>query len=177
MRYRTHNMLRLAGNTPLITLEQAEILSDISIDNFHFKVTLNPVESGSCILWFRDGLVGEFFDALGKFTHFDKRNVLDFIVRYSTSLDLREEIEKRKFERRVDNLSPSFFTVLERLDGHAKEIAYKNLFDLDVIIEKRELARKRKIMARKFHPDAGGDGRAMTVINEAFEYLNARAVS
>ncbi|MFH0880009.1 MAG: hypothetical protein V2A34_09885, partial [Lentisphaerota bacterium] len=130
-----------------------------------------------CILWFRDGHVSEVFEALGKFTHFDKRNVLDFIVRYTTSMDLRDEIEKRKFERRIDNLSPAFFKMLEQLDGQAKEVAYKNLFDLDDIIEKRELAKKRKIMARKFHPDAGGDNQAMSVINEAFEYLNSRAVS
>lgn len=170
-------MLRLVGSSPLITLEEAEILSEVSIDNFSFKVTLNPIEKSSCILWFRDVHVGELFEALGKFTHFDKRNVLDFIVRYSTNIQLREEIDKRKFERRIDTLSPAFFKMLEQLDGHAKETAYKNLFDLDHIIEKRDLVRKRKIMAKKFHPDAGGDTRAMSVINEAFEYLNSRAVS
>ena len=26
-------------------------------------------------------------------------------------------------------------------------------------------------MARKFHPDVGGDDHAMSVINEAYEYL------
>ena len=175
VKVKSYNMLRLVNNSPVISLEEAEILSEVSIDNFHYKVTLNPVEQGSCILWFRDSLLSNVFEALGKFTHFDKRNVLDFIVRYSTSMDLREEIEKRQFERRLENLPPSFFETLERLDGQAKEMAFRNLYDLDNIIEARELARKRKIMARKFHPDAGGDTRAMTVINEAYEFLSTRA--
>jgi hypothetical protein len=170
-------MLRLFEPTQIISLERAEILSEVTIDNFHFKVTLNPVEKGSCILWFRDSYLDELFQALGKFTHFEKRNVLDFIIRYSTSVDLREEIDKRHFERRLDNLSPAYFKVIESLDGHAKETAYRTLYDLDDIIEKRELAKKRKIMAKKFHPDAGGDHKAMTVINEAYEYLLNRATS
>ena len=170
-------MLRFLESDSVISLEQAEILSDVSIDNFQFKVTLNPVEKASCILWFKDCHLSDVFEALGKFSHFDKRNVLDFIVRYSTSVDLREEIERRQFERRVDNLPPSYFKILENLDEPAKENAYRNMFDLDDIIEKGELAKKRKIMAKKFHPDAGGDHRAMTVINEAYEYLLTRASS
>ncbi|HBA84080.1 MAG TPA: hypothetical protein DCZ95_08305 [Verrucomicrobia bacterium] len=168
-------MLRLFEPTNVISLERAEVLSEATIDNFHFKVTLNPVEKSSCILWFKDCLVSDIFEALGKFSYFDKRNVLDFIVRYSTSVDLREEIDKRHFERRIDNLSPSYFKVIETLDERSKESAYRTLYDLDDIIEKGELAKKRKIMAKKFHPDAGGDHRAMTVINEAYEFLLTRA--
>ncbi len=175
MIFQGYNILSLSGADRLIVIDEAEVLSEVAIDNFHFKVTLNPVEQSSCILWFRDTLVDDCFEALGKFTHFDKRNVLDFIVRYSTSLALREEIERRKFERRIETLSPSIFRQIEMLEGRKKEEAYRNIFDLDAIIEKRDLVRKRKIMAKKFHPDAGGDVRAMTVINEAYEYLLSRA--
>ncbi len=170
-------MLRLFGSEVVISLEHAEILSEVSIDNFHFKATLNPVERDSCILWFKDERISEVFEALGKFSRFDKRNVLDFIVRYSTSVELREEIEKRQFERRIDQLSPSYFKLLEQLDDRAKEVAYRTLYDLDDNIERDELAKKRKIMAKKFHPDAGGEHEAMTVINEAYEYLLNRASS
>lgn len=175
MQLRSYNLLRFLNSEAVIAMEDSEILSEISIDHYHFKVTLNPIEEGSCILWFKDARIAEVFEALGKFSRFDKRNVLDFIVRYATNVELREEIEHRQFAQRVENLPPEFFRLLERLDEKRKEAAFRSLYDLDDIIEPTELARKRRIMARKFHPDAGGNSRAMSVINEAYEYLAARA--
>ena len=58
-----------------------------------------------------------------------------------------------------------------------KATAYRYLFDLDDAIEERDLVRKRRIMAMKFHPDRGGTSHAMSVVNEAYEFLlnSARA--
>ncbi|NCC50992.1 MAG: hypothetical protein EOM20_07220 [Spartobacteria bacterium] len=156
---------------PVIYMQYCEMLSEISIDDLHFKVTLSPIPENFCILWFKDSRVSYSFEALGKFSRFDKRSVLDFIVRYSTTNSLREEIARKRFERKLETLAPCFFEQIEQLSYEKKIDAYKNLYNLDSIIEKRDLAKKRKIMAQKFHPDVGGDTRAMSVINEAYEYL------
>ncbi len=172
-----YNMLRFFDAGSLIAMENAEILCEASIDDYHYKVTLNPIEPDSCILWFRDARISLSFNALGRFSFFEKRKVLDFIVRYSTNAELRRDIEHKKFERRISNIAPSFFKTFHTLSPRQKEMAYRNLYDLDAAIEKGDLARRRRIMARKFHPDAGGDGQAMSVINEAYEYLLTRARS
>jgi len=156
---------------PMIYMQYCEVLSEISIDDLHFKVTWSPIPENFCILWFKDTRLADSFEALGKFTRFDKRRVLDFIVRYSTTSSLREEVAKKRFERKLDGLQECFFEQIEQLNDENKINAYKNIFNLDSIIEKRDLAQKRRIMARKFHPDVGGDDRAMSVINEAYEYL------
>ena len=175
MKFGDYNRLWLSESRTLICLERSEILSEIAIDNYHFKVSWSPVHREYCVLWFRDALVSSSYEVLGKFSHFERRNVLHFVTRYSTNELLREEIERRKFERRIENLPASYIHRLNHLSGAAREQAYRNLYNLDYIIERKDLARKRKIMAKKFHPDTGGDGRAMTVINEAYEYLLSRA--
>ena len=175
MRNWDFNLLRLPGSDTLIAMESAELLSEVTIDDYHFKVTLNPIDISTCIIWFRDTRITELFEALGKFTHFDKKKVLKFIVRYVTSPDLREEIHKRRFEKRLESLPPEFFRNVKYIPDSKKELAYRDMFNLDVIIEKRELDKKRRIMAKKFHPDAGGDHKTMSVINEAYEFLMDRA--
>lgn len=155
----------------ILDLNQAEVLSDISIDSYQFKVTLHPWLDGRCVLWFRDESVNGRYNALGHFTQFDKRNVLFFIARYATSPDLREEIETRRFERQLDGLTRGYFDSVERKSRLDKTSAFRSLFNLDAEIDPDSLARRRRIMARKFHPDAGGDDKTMSLINEAYEYL------
>lgn len=153
----------------------SEVLLDVVVDTFHFRVTSNPWKKGACVVWFRRVDASPVFEALGQFSRFDKREVLVFVARYSTSRQLREEIEKRKFEKKVQHLSPSYLERLERLRDWQKRVAYRSLFNLDSVIEQPPLDTKRRIMARRFHPDAGGDNRYMTLINEAFNYLAAHA--
>lgn len=154
-----------------IDLEQSEVLSDISVDEFDFKVTLHPWLNGRCVLWFRDIRSGCEFEALGHFTNFDKRGILFFIARYSTSGELREEIEHRRFERRVDGLTRDFFSQVERMSRADKTAAFRSLFNLDTEIDPNALARRRRTMVRKFHPDAGGDNDTMSLINAAYDHL------
>jgi hypothetical protein len=155
----------------MIYMQYCEVLSEISIDEMHFRVTWSPVPDDFCILWFKDSRISPSYEALGKFSHFDKRRVLDFVMRYTTTASLREEIQRKRFERKIDSLPSYFFERIQQLSYQDKIKAYKSLYNLDAIIEKQDLARKRRIMARKFHPDAGGNDRAMSVINEAYEYL------
>lgn len=159
-----------------LDLDRSEVLSTISIDEFDFKVTLHPWLDGRCVLWFRDEREGLAFEALGHFTHFDKRNILFFVSRYATSEALRREIENRRFARRVDGLTRDFFVQVERLSRADKTAAFRSLFNLDAEIEADALARRRRVMVRKFHPDAGGDNETMSLINEAYEHL-ARTVA
>ena len=155
----------------VLDLNQAEILSEISIDGYQFKVTLHPWLDGRCVLWFRDESVNGRFNALGHFTEFDKRKILFFVSRYATSSDLREEIETRLFARQLDGLTQGFFDQVERKSRRDKTAAFRSLFNLDAEIDSDSLARRRRIMARKFHPDAGGNDEIMSLINEAYEHL------
>lgn len=149
----------------------SETLLEATVDNFGFRATWSPIEKETCILWFRDVYVSQMFDALGKFSRFDKRKILEFITRFSTSQALRQEIELRKFEQKISNLPPNYFASIDKLSASRKQREYRQLFNLDSVIEKISIDRKRKIMAKKFHPDAGGDNLSMTIINEAYEFL------
>lgn len=151
------------------------VLMEITVDTFHFRVTPAPWKREGCVLWFCRTDVRAQFEALGQFSTYDRRTVLEFVTRYSTSQGLRAEIEKRKFERRVQNLSLAYFERLERMRAWQKLAAYRSLFNLDSAIEQPPLDAKRRIMARRFHPDSGGSNRQMTFINEAFNYLAARS--
>jgi len=159
----------------MIALNYTELLSEITIDHYYFKITWSPILKNACILWFRDAQASRSFEALGQFSQFDKRAVLDFIVRYSTSAELRVEIDARRFERKVASLPPHFFKSIEKLSVKDKERAYRHLFSLDDEIRPQTLAARRRIMARKFHPDAGGDHHKMTLINQAYDFLSTRA--
>jgi hypothetical protein len=162
----------------LIRLEDCELLSEIEIDNLSFKITLSPVHEGGCILWFKDKFTTQFYCALGRFSHFDKRDVLNFIVKYAISPELREEISRRQFLCRLEHLPPYYFKKFEHLTDKEKELAFMELYDLDsVIVDKEKLAIRRRLMAKKFHPDRGGDPKAMMIINEAYEFLLQRVAS
>ncbi len=162
---------------PLINMDYTEVLSEISVDDYHFKVTCNPVLSGSCILWFRDARIAHAFEALGQFSYFDKRSILFFITRYATSADLRQEIDNRRFERKVGGLAPHFFRHIEQLSLRDKELAYRRLFNLDAEIDPDCLKARRRIMTKQFHPDVGGNDYAMAMINEAYDFLVHRAAN
>lgn len=153
-------------------MDFSEILSEISIDHFQFKVTWSPIRKNSCILWFHDDRVSRTFEALGQFSTFDMRNILFFIARYVTSSDLREEIDGLRYERRIEGLSPTFFREIERMSAGDKRKAYRHLFNLDDQMNNLSLATRRRIMASKFHPDAGGDTTTMSLINQAHDFLS-----
>lgn len=157
------------------TKNYTQLLTEAVIDNYHFQVTWNPYESESCILWFRDNHKSLAFTALGKFSRFEKREVLNFAVRYATSEELRAQVEKRRFARKVENLTLTCFDQIELTSFYNKERAYRNLFCLDSSIHKDDLKFRWRHLAKKFHPDAGGDNRAMSIINEAYEYLSPMA--
>lgn len=152
-----------------------EILSNIVIDHVNFQVTWNPYEPGSCILWYRDSLSDLTFTALGKFSKFEKRTILEFVARYLTSDQLRSQIRRLQFDKRLAAMNLNYFEQIELLSYRDKERAYRNLFSLDSAIGLKELAVRRRSMAKRFHPDAGGDNRAMTIINEAYDYLAGKA--
>lgn len=150
-------------------------LTEARIDNFLFQVTWNPFEEGACIVWMRDSDKEFIYNALGKFKSFDKRKALEFIVKYSTSPALREEIALRKFARRMEGLSLDFMRRIELMSKSDRDSAYRKLFDLDAAsVELSDLARRRRSMTKRFHPDAGGDHKAMSLINEAYDYLSKK---
>lgn len=153
------------------------VLTDIRIDQFHFRATPNLFGSGGCILWLRDSSQGGEFEALGRFSEFDKRVVLEFVTKYSTCEELRELIEKKRFEAWVDNVAPRILDRASRVSESQRKVIYRQLFDLDGVFGKSELDRKRRIMARRFHPDAGGCGQRMSIINQAYECLVSYAVN
>ena len=143
----------------------------ITIDEFHFQVTLHPQFDGCCVLWVRDSRMKTPFDILGRFTRFNKRDVLFFVSRYSTSFELRREIEHRRFERKISGWTREVIADIERSSRQNAEVAFRRLFDLDAEIDPELLTRRRRIMARKFHPDKGGDSTAMSLINRAYAHL------
>jgi len=161
----------------MISLDRTRILAEVDIDHFHFVVSSLPLSSEACIVWHMDGRMSRQYEALGRFSRYDKRTVLDFIVRYVTNSMLRENLDMRRFERKLEHVSPAFFTRIKRMTAYDKAQAYRNLFSLDSTIEKRSLAARRRAMAKRFHPDAGGDTRVMSLINEAYDYLLEHARS
>ena len=153
-------------------------LTEARMDNFLFQVTWNPFEEGSCIIWMRDSDKEFIYNALGKFKAFERRKCLEFMVKYSTNHTLRAEIERRKFARKAEGLTLDFLRRMELMSKSDREAAYRKLFDLDVAaIELSELARRRRSMTKRFHPDTGGDHKAMSLINEAYDYLAKHHVS
>lgn len=157
-----------------LDMNVSEVLSTITIDDFQFRVTLHPQFDGCCVLWFRDSRVNEFFDALGRFSCFDKRAVLFLIARYTTNPALRREIDNRRFERQVAGWTREHIADIERRSRRHKEDAFRSLFNLDNEVDPDSLARRRRIMARKFHPDVGGDTECMSIINTAYEHLASK---
>ena len=166
-----------ASKEKLILLDNCEVLSEVRIDDYEFKVTLYPTLDGACILWFKDRRISTAFDALGRFTRFEKRSVLEFIVRYATASDLRDEIEKRRFAARVNQLPLQFLEHIAHLDPRARIKAFESLYDLNGEIEVKDLSQRRRIMAKRFHPDSGGSDKAMSLINEGFDLLSSRLES
>jgi len=168
---KSHNSIgSLTRNCP-IRLDQCEVLSEVRIDAYHFKATWAAAFNEACILWFKDERISQVFEALGKFARFDREHVLKFIVHYTTSEELRVEIERRRFECRLNTLSPAFFRQIACLDEDQKTRVYRDLFELDRVTGELALECKRRIMAMKFHPDRGGSQNAMSVVNAAYEFL------
>lgn len=150
----------------------SQVLTTVVVDQFEFQVTWSAPCGQGCILWMRDIRQNLMFEALGRFERFDKRHVLDFITRYVTNPDLREEISKKRFQLHLDTLSPRVFAEIEGLGFEDKQTAFRNLFSLDSVVDQyADLGWKRRIMAKRFHPDRGGTTQSMTVINEGYERL------
>lgn len=165
------------NNQTLIVETFSEVLMDATIDQQSFRVTWNPLQADSCILWFRDICVSQEFQALGKFSNFDKKRILSFIVEYVFDANLRQQIERRKFEQRLMAMHPGELHHIEKLRGQARIKAFRQLFNLDEYYEPSDIAWKKRIMARRFHPDTGGDSRAMATINEAYECISKSCVN
>jgi hypothetical protein len=124
-------------------------------------------------LWIRDINQTQTFEALGWFSGYEKRHVLEFITRYVTNPGLREEISKKRFELHMESLSPAVFADIENLRVEEKQDAFRNLFNLDSVIDQYvDLGWKRRMLAKRFHPDRGGSTQFMTVINEGYEQLS-----
>jgi hypothetical protein len=152
----------------------SKVLSEIKVDEYSFRVTRHPLIPDQCVLWLSRGSSGDNFHALGKFSFFSRRDILEFITRYTSNQELRLEVERRRFEAKIESLSPAFFDEVLRVSAGEKKRAFSKLFSLDSVLEQPPLETKRRIMAKRFHPDVGGDHGAMTVVNEAFEYLSRR---
>jgi hypothetical protein len=145
----------------------------VQIDSLEFQVTRNGSGGQECILWIRDKNQTRVFEALGWFSEYEKRRVLEFITRYVTSPDLREEISKKRFELHLETLTPSVFTEIETLGTEEKHNAFRTLFNLDSVVDQHvDLGWKRRVLAKRFHPDRGGSTQFMTVINEGYEQLH-----
>lgn len=152
-------------------LGHKELLTEITIDCYSFHVTSNPGEYGACILWFRNINNDAPHHALGKFKRFNKSYILDFIMRYASNKELRTKISEKKFEQKLETLSLDFFRSIKYKSKEKREELYRSLFNLDETMEKSDLAKRRRIMAKHFHPDAGGNNAAMSIINEAYDFL------
>lgn len=153
-----------------------EVLCEIRVDEFEFMVTRADIKPGACMLWMREGqsLASEF-GALGWFAGFDRRSVLQFVTRYTTSERMRREVDKRKFARWVEGQTPASIRSLDRMARGRKGDGYRALFRLQPVYTRAELDSRRRILARRFHPDVGGDGQLMQLINRAYDELLPRA--
>jgi len=152
--------------------EYYETLTEIVIDNFAFKATWSEASGNCCILWIQDTDYMEDFEALGRFSRFDKRKILEFVIRYITNSQLREDISKKRFQRHMESLSPTDFHKISNLSHEDRKLAFRELFNLDSALDEAvDLNWKRRVMAKKFHPDRGGDNVSMALINEAYELL------
>jgi len=160
----------------MVSSRKNDVLTEMNIDNHHFQVTENPFEKGSCVLWFRDSKCHIAFMPIGKFSSFDKLKILNFMVKYSTNQPFRVEIERKKFELKLNTMTPLYFDRIEKLKNCNQAAAFRDLFNLDLSIERHDLSKRMKMMVKRFHPDVGGSNRAMAIINEAYQYLSERAV-
>jgi len=158
-------------------LEKSRVLTRVSVDNYSFSLTREAMGGERCyVLWMKEERSMDSFQALGRFSTFDKRKTLDFIVRYVSSDALREELARRRFARHLDSLSADYFKdlcdSLEGLSDDEKVIAFRDLFVLDSEIDAPvDLSWKRRYMAKRFHPDKGGDHEKMALINEGYRIL------
>lgn len=157
--------------------DESRVLTRVSVDNYGFTLTEEVTGGGRCfILWVKEERSMVSFLPLGRFSAFDKRKTLDFIVRYVSSPALREELARRRFAHHLDSLSPDYFKdlcdSLEGLSDNEKVVAFKDLFVLDSEIDAPvDLNWKRRYMAKRFHPDKGGDHEKMALINEGYRIL------
>lgn len=152
--------------------DSSRVRTRVRVDNYGFTLTEEATGSQRCfVLWVKEERSMGAFQALGRFSTFDKRKTLDFIVRYVSSAALREELGRRRFAHHLDSLSADYFKALweslEGLSDDEKVIAFKDLFVLDSEIDApADLNWKRRYMAKRFHPDKGGDHEKMALINE-----------
>ncbi len=160
----------------MVDTERSQILTMVQIDYYEFQVTKNAVIEPGCILWIKETRTMTAFEALGRFAYFDLREVLEFITRYVTSPALREEISKKRFEIYIESLSPTVFSDIKDYSFQDKEYALRRIFNLNNYIDQfADLSWKRRIMAKKFHPDRGGTTQSMVEINQWYEFLRTKS--
>jgi hypothetical protein len=155
----------------LIVEDFSEVLSEIAVDQSRFLVAWHPIEKDSCILWFTECIGSRPYEALGKFSRFDKKQLLIFVVRFLTECEFREEVLQRRFQAVVNGLSFAALAGLADMSYEAKIKAFKSICNIDNVMDSNELKWKKRILTKRFHPDAGGDHVAMTVVNEAFDHM------
>lgn len=162
----------------MIAAKHSQILTQVIIDYYEFQVTWNASVEPACILWIKDTRTMNTFEALGRFSCFDQRQILEFITRYVTNLSLRKEISKKRFEIYIESLSPTVFSDIQEFSFQDKENVFRNIFNLNNYIDQfADLSWKRRIMAKKFHPDCGGDTQSMMEINQWYEFLRTKSSS
>lgn len=155
----------------MLRKDKFHVVTEMNVDKLFFQVTDNPFESGSYILWHMNSSSSSMYTAIGKFSSFDKKKVLSFIVKYITNNNLRDAIENKKFEVKIKGMTENHIRKIEHRSRYNKESAYRELFDLTSNIDRNSLSKRMKILAKRFHPDIGGDHKSMTLINEAYDYL------
>jgi hypothetical protein len=159
-----------------IVEEFLHVLSEIKVDEYSFRITRHPLSQTACILWLSVDSQKGATQPLGMFSCFSRRRALEFITRYTSSPELRQKVEQRRFEAKIENLPATFFDQVLRMDTWAKRRAFQHLFNLDSVLDPLPIETKRRIMAKRFHPDVGGDNSTMAAINETYQSLSRKPV-
>ena len=161
----------------MIIKREPQTLTEITVDKLKFRATRASDKTQGCILWVKDLNKQAAYKALGRFNQYDLAAIMSFITKYITQPDLRQDVERRKFMKHTEKLSDGFFNQLEPQLQRNRASAYKAIFDVRGRFDRDELRMKRRIMARRFHPDIGGNRKHMAIINEAYDFLTRPAAA
>jgi len=147
------------------------VLTEIKIDDINFRVTKSPFEIDGVILWFCYESKGSAYDILGSFNCFDKVKILKFITSYVTSSQLRKKVATKRFEKWLNVMTLQDIQKLDKTEGWSKIEVSRAIFNLGEIFEEDDLKMRRRLLAKRFHPDYGGNYKYMALINDAFDCL------
>lgn len=151
-----------------------EVLSRIQVDNYHFMITWTPLQSEACLIWIKNTDHQEDFEALGKFSQFDKRRIMEFVTRYTTNERFRDHIHIKQVSHRLRETPATYYKSLQQLTSRQKTQTFEALFNIDrMMISREELVKQKRLLAKEFHPDRpGGNSEIMVLINEAFDLFS-----